>query len=286
VGVEASILISSHDRIHLLRRTLYSIASRPPSLDYEVVIADDESTDDILGLLREFSSRFKWVFARLDRKKFEEETGLKPYANCPSWSNNVAFQLSSGRQLFQMGNECIAYKDAFDHLLRDQPDAPHSTVVTTTFDMPQHVLDTLDPYGSNLSERHLQAVQQWPLQSEEYRSDVTSYLCLIPRHTWEAVGGYDERLLAGVGAEDSCWVRRARLLPGFRWVISRAVSCHQFHGGRTRYYPQKASTMSQEAWDRGVRTNRVLFDIEPTSPMNPQPWPAGKYGVVEVIRND
>lgn len=57
--IRASVLISSHDRAPLLLRTLHAIAERGPSVPFEVVLADDGSTDDIEGLLRQYASAFR-----------------------------------------------------------------------------------------------------------------------------------------------------------------------------------------------------------------------------------
>jgi glycosyltransferase involved in cell wall biosynthesis len=283
---ELSILISSHDRSALLRRTLYGIAKAPPHFPYEVVLCDDGSTEDVLSVVKEFSAAFAWKFIRVDPARFERDTGIKKFHNSPCWTNNVAFKHCRGEQVFLQGNEVIPWWGCYQRLLRDVPeDTEHYLVVSTTFDMPQQYLDLLDPYGSNLVAGIVQECARWPLQSESYRSDVTNYISLCSRTLWETLGGYDERYYGGISAEDSDFVRRARSLSDFNLVVSQALSLHQFHHGKTCYYNPPAEVISQERWMEGARNNRVFYDDWDGTPLNRQPWPWGELGVVDVQTN-
>lgn len=280
-----SIIISSHNRLPLFRRTLWSIATRPPHTSFEVIVCDDGSTEDILSELRLYSSRFPWRFIRFDAQAFEQATGLKKFWNNPSATNNLAFKHSVGNLIVQQGNEVIAWDNVYDQLMFDRPLVGHDAwmVMSTTYDLPAQYLDVLDQYGSNLTEGIVKACYQWPLQSQHYRSDVTNYISLAPRGLWEKLGGYDERYYGGIAAEDSDFVRRARALPNFEMVISEGVSLHQFHQGKTRYYNPPPRLITQERWTEGCAINRAIYDNWDGSFANPQKWPWGTLGVKEVI---
>lgn len=280
-----SILISSFNRLPLVRRTLWAIASRPPSVDFEVVVCDDGSTEDVLGELKTFSAKFPWKFVRFSSEQFEKATGLKKWFNCPAVTNNLAAKHADGELFIQQGNEVIAWGDCYDKLMRDRPKGPDFMVMSTTYDIPQQYLDVLDPYGSNLSQGIVNECVKWPLQSKHYRSDVTNYISLAPRATWERLGGYDERYFGGICAEDSCFVRRARTIPGFSMVISDAVSLHQNHNGKTCYQNPSPKVISKERFEEGCSINRAIYDTWDGSTRNPQRWPWGTIGVAEVITN-
>lgn len=283
---EASILISSYNRTKLLRRTLFSIAARGPSVPYEVVVADEGSTEDIEALLRTFSARFHWKLVRVDLGAFEQATGLKKFHNNPSLTNNVAFRHAEGDFIYLMGNEVIAWENCFDRLRFDAPvEKKFWQVFSTTYDVPEEHLEFLDDMGQNLSPAVVRDCQKWPLQSEDYRSDVTNYLSLTPRALWEKLGGYDERYLAGIACEDSDFVRRARAAHDYQHVLSRAVSLHQSHGGMTRYYSPKPDVIASGRWDEGVGVNRSVYEKWDGDCLNPQPWEWGKLGVVNVTTN-
>jgi glycosyltransferase involved in cell wall biosynthesis len=316
VSTTTSIIISSHNRLPLFRRTLWAIANRPPSVPFEVVVVDDGSTEDVLGELRLYSSKFPWTFARFVAAEFEAKTGLKKFLNNPCATNNLAFKLAKGDYIFQQGNEVIAYGDVYDRLIADSPGYAtqkewscrveelggfrqvsadpslqaqvkplHWMVMSTTLDLRRDILDRLDQYGTNLSAQNVHDSERWPLQSRSYPSDVTNYISLAPRALWEALGGYDERYYGGISAEDSDFVRRARKLPGFVKVVSDGLSLHQFHSGKTCYYSPPPSVITQQRWDDGVAINHAIFHNWNGEAKNPQRWPWGTYGLGEVVTN-
>jgi glycosyltransferase involved in cell wall biosynthesis len=297
MSLQASIIISSYNRLPLFRRTLWAIANRPPSVPFEVVVVDDGSTEDILGELRLYSSKFPWTFARFVAAEFETKTGLKKFLNNPCATNNLAFRLAKGNYIFQQGNEVIAYGDVYDRLMADiltQNSDPkgeeyvvpeHFMVMSTTLDLRRDILDRLDQYGTNLSAQHVHDSERWPLQSRSYPSDVTNYISLAPRALWEALGGYDERYYGGISAEDSDFVRRARKLPGFVQVVSDGLSLHQFHSGKTCYYDPPPSVITKQRWAEGVDINHAIFHNWNGEAKNAQRWPWGTYGLGEVVTN-
>jgi glycosyltransferase involved in cell wall biosynthesis len=284
--IHSSIIISSYNRLALLRRTLHALANRGPSAPFELILVDDGSTEDVLGELRKYDSCFPWKFVRFSAGDYERKTNLRRFFNNPCVTNNVGFRQSQGEYVYLQGNEVIPWDNCYDKLLDDAPVSEANwLVVSTTYDMPGHILEKLDSCGGNLTQQLVESCEQWPLQSPYYRSDVTNYLSLVPRTTWERIGGYDERYYSGIGAEDSDFVRRCRALPGFKMVVSDAVSIHQSHGGKTKYYEPKPSVITQEKFRAGCATNRAIYDSWNGKPENPQRWRWGHYGVKEIISN-
>jgi glycosyltransferase involved in cell wall biosynthesis len=279
---KASIIISSYNRLALLRRTLWAIATRPPSVPFEVVVVDDGSTEDILGELRRFASRFAWTFVRFDAAAFEAKTGLKKFLNNPCVTNNIAFRHARGDLIYQQGNEVIAWGRCYDELATAARGLGVDLVFSTTYDVPGHELNKLDEYGTNLTQAQVDRCARWPLQSAFYPSDVTNYVSLATRRLWEFLGGYDERYYGGISAEDSDFVRRARAL-GARTAVNPAVSLHQYHGGKTCYYDPPPSTITPARWKEGVDINHAIYHAWDGGAFNPQKWPWGEYGAGEVI---
>lgn len=285
--IQASILISSYERLPLFKRTLWSIANRPPSIPFEVIIADDNSPskDQIVAELHKYN--FPSKFITVDTNEFTKQTGIFKFHNNPSLTNNVAFKHSQGKYIFLMGNECIAWHHVFDillkeHKLNSQLNVP-CLMFSRTHDIPQSVLIYLDVYGSNLTQNMVDFTSNFPLQSRYYHSDVTNYLSLTTRDVWEQLQGYDERYLAGIACEDSDFVRRVRQIPGAIVGRSEALSLHQYHGGKTRYYDPIERGMNNQQWDIGLQINRKLYHSWNGLIKNQQSWEIGTLGVKNVI---
>lgn len=280
-----SICISSYNRTNFFRRVLWGIANRPPACDFEVVVADDGSTEDILGLLKQFSSRMNWTLVRFDSKEFEEKTGIKKLYGNPSVTNNIAFKHARGEYIVMQGNEVIPWHGCYQQLLGWMDRVDHA--FSTTFDLNAGILSELDPYGSNLSQRHIDIARATPLQAAWANFDVTNYLSMTKRWVWEELGGYDERYYHGISCEDSDFIRRARKLPNFKeMMVDSALSFHQYHGGMTIYYePTPRHGLTKDQWYEYIELNRAIYHEWDETHHNPQPWPWGTYGVKEVIHS-
>lgn len=291
MDIKYSVLISSYNRIKLLKRTLFSIARQVYSNDdlhgnLEVVLADDGSTDDIVSELHYFNSAFAWKFIKVNLNKFTEKTGLTKFHNNPSLTNNIAFLNSSGDKVFLMGNEIIAHTDAFKIMLKESEQLGcFYLVLSNTYDVPEDIVNNIDDYGANFSPSILTYCKSWPLADKiSYHTDVTNYLSLTSRATWLAVGGYDERYVGGIACEDSDFVRRSRLLPDFKLVRSDAISLHQFHGGKTHFYEPVESVITKERWAEGLDKNRKIYNNwdEKTSTVKLD-WDWGTVGIEDII---
>ena len=236
-----------------------------------------------------FSSQFPFKYIPFDAKAFEEATGLEKFLNNPCVTNNIGFKAADPKSdiIIQQGNEIIAWDDCYDQMIRDIPkDTPHWAVMSTTYDVQPRVLDLLDRYGQNFLPAYLELCKEHPLQSEFYRSDVTNYISAASRQVWEKIGGYDERYYGGISAEDSDFVRRARTLPDFQMVVSKGISLHQFHFGKTTYYSPPPKVISKQRWDEGVALNHAIYNSWQGETFNQQSWDAGTIGMSEVITNN
>lgn len=287
MNIEASILISSFNRSNLLRRTLFSIATNKPSVPFEVILADDGSSEDIVSLLKSFNSAFPWKFISVDMAEFKNKLNIEKYHNNPSLTNNVAFSNSSGSYIFLMGNECICWDNAFNKMIEEAKNlnSYNYLIFSKTFDLPENVLRILDDYGANLTQKMVDYSSTRVLASENYCSDVTNYLSLCSRNLWTLLGGYDERYLCGVACEDSDFVRRARKVTNFQLYRSNSLSLHQFHNGMGPFSKPTERGMNEEKWNIGLKINRDLYNKWDGTYVNKQPWIPGCIGVKEVIEN-
>lgn len=279
---KVSIVISTYNRAELFERTIWHMMNNKPSCSFELIVVDDGSTEDLVSILKKYTSQCQIHFVSVDTCKFEEETGIKKYWNNPALTNNIGVRMiSSGKYIFLQGNEVIVTDNAYDMMLKDKPKSNYWMVMSTTYDMPKDIIDLMDVYGANLTPAMIQHCLKWPLQSIHYRSDVTNYLSLTPKTTWVYISGYDERYLGGISAEDSDFVRRCRMLPDFKQVISEAVTLHQYHGGKTKYYEPIGVT--EEFFKEGCKINHKIFNAWDNTYFNRQEWEWGQLGVERIL---
>jgi glycosyltransferase involved in cell wall biosynthesis len=284
---QVSILISSYNRLSLIKRTIFGIAARPPSVPFEVVIADESSDENILGLVQNFSKQIPYTFVRVDRHDFERQTGLKKFSNNPCHTHNVAFKHCRGEHIFLQGNEVIPWFGCYNRMLATRPkDNDNYIIFSHTFDLPQQHLDQLTEYGGNIDSETVKSCRSWVMQGPSYKNCVTCYLSLTSRKVWEAIGGFDERYYAGIGCEDVDFWRRASALPGYyQEYLEDAISLHQYHGGVSHFYRPKPEVISEERLAEGARINRTHYDRWDGQAKNGQSWPCGVYGVREIHSN-
>lgn len=274
-----SILVSSYNRIKLFRRTLYWLSNFPPSYPFELIIADDGSTDDILGEVRKFN--FKGKFIEVDTTEFTKQTGVEKFWNCPALTANIAFAHASHDLIVQMGNEIIPFFYAIDNMIEEMAQRSANLVFSETYDIPPQIINTLDENGNNLS-KLVEHCKQYPLANHKVCNNVTNYLSLCTRELWEEIGGYDERYLAGIGKEDSDWYRRASATQYFKLHRGKACSFHQYHGGVNHFYRPLPSVISEERLAQGVQINRDRYLAWDGKVQNSQPWTPGSIGVKKV----
>lgn len=284
-----SIIISSFERLPLFRRCLWYIDQNRPSQSFELVVVDESSEANILGEIKKYS--FPWKFVKVNTKLFEKETGVAKFFNNPSWTNNIGFRQSQGEYIFLQGNEVLPTPHVYDDLIKTRPNTKeHFISFTTTYDIPEPIVNKLDFYGENFTSIDFEVCRKFPLATPTFHTDVTNYLCLKSRKLWDAVGGYDERYVGGIGKEDSDFIRRCRKLPHWTDVRNMRrtnfVSLHQYHGGRTWHYFPKPEIITQMRWKEGEDRSKEVWDQWDGTYENKQPWPWGTLGIVDIITNE
>lgn len=110
-GFELSIIIVNWNGGKLLRRTVESVISCPPSVDYEVVVVDNASIDDSLAVLK--SSEAVQELAARGRLRIvqnQDNTGFGP-------ANNQAFVLTSSPFLLLLNPDTEVTQGSIDTLI-------------------------------------------------------------------------------------------------------------------------------------------------------------------------
>jgi GT2 family glycosyltransferase len=110
VSAELSIIIVNWNGGDLLRRTVESVVAAPPSVEYEVVVVDNASSDDSLARLRA-SAAAASLGARLRLFENAENLGF-------GRANNQAFGATSAPLLLLLNPDTEVTKGSIDILIR------------------------------------------------------------------------------------------------------------------------------------------------------------------------
>ena len=109
--VELAIIIVNWNGGELLRRTVESVIVSPPSIEYEVVVVDNASTDDSVAMLRTSNlARELTDRGRLRIIENSENRGFGP-------ANNQAFSLTDAPLLFLLNPDTEVTAGSVDRLL-------------------------------------------------------------------------------------------------------------------------------------------------------------------------
>jgi N-acetylglucosaminyl-diphospho-decaprenol L-rhamnosyltransferase len=111
LGVELSIIIVNWNGGELLRRSVESVVACPPSLEYEVMVIDNASTDDSIAHLR--ASVVALGLAARDRLRIIENVENRGFGQ----ANNQAFALSESPFLLLLNPDTEAMPGALDSLI-------------------------------------------------------------------------------------------------------------------------------------------------------------------------
>lgn len=284
----ASIIVSSFKRVNYFKRVLWSIANRPPKIDFELIVVDEKSDEDILPIVQEFAAGMKYKFIRFNLEEYERRVGRSKYWNCSAPCVNIGWKNSTGDLIYLIGNDTIVWGQAFNTLYDDYMKTLEKNalplVFASTYDCPPDVLELTGDYAQNITQSMVNYCKRWPLQDKNVQTLVFNYLSLSSRKLWDKIGGVDERYFEGISGEDSDFVRRARAI-GSQTVFSEAVTLHQQHGGKTMYNDPLPEVIAIEKFNAGCKINRKLYDSWDGGFENEQGWPIGVYGVEEIITN-
>ncbi len=199
-----SIVMSSHNCGPWLDRCMQSIRACGLT-DYEVVVADDGSTDETVSILRRWSSLLPLKFAAFSK------------AENVARAKNRALRMASGRY--------IALMDADDEIHPDRIPLLFAALRDTGADFAYGGFEIRRTFGE---EQHaVISAARW--DAEQYATTETNWVCpcatLYRRSVLEAGLLFDESLPA---FEDYEWVL-ATSRAGFRITAVPGPPCHIYH---------------------------------------------------------
>ena len=238
-----TILIPTKDAPEMLARCLESIASKTSYPRFEIVVIDNDSTDEK---------------ARQAMREYEVEVVPFPGPFNFSQANNAGVRRARGDFLVFLNNDTeIVSSDWLEHLhyYCEQPDVGAAGALLIYEDRTvQHAGVALGMRGTA---DHL--MRGFPLQVDGYAgslacarevSAVTAACMMMRKSLFEQVGGFNEHFFTAYQDLDLCLRLRER---GLRIIYTpRAVIVHHEWTSRKRYYDMVDRNLLLDQWEHVI----------------------------------
>ena len=114
--INLSIIIINYNGASFLNDCLDSIFNSKVSFNYEVIVLDNNSSDDSLELLKSYQNKIRLI-------KNKANTGF-------SYANNQGVKVSNGDYILLLNNDTILEKDTLEKLWKVYPSLSKNSVVT------------------------------------------------------------------------------------------------------------------------------------------------------------
>ncbi len=226
-----SVIVSTYNKPHQLRLVLEGLRHQTADA-YEVIVADDGSTDDTRDLIAQYQADVPFRVEHV----WQDDDGFRA-----ARVRNLGVKAATGSQIIFLDGDCIPFRTFLDA----HRDAARAGVVLAGNRLfldkdPSAALTveqvTDESFVDEIPRSEFRRLRWQATKDRVYRATrlkerpkvVTANLAL-DRTTFDAVNGLDERFV-GWGHEDED-LRRRLVRRGFRVesVFTRALVCHLWH---------------------------------------------------------
>ncbi|WP_224278137.1 glycosyltransferase family 2 protein [Nocardioides lacusdianchii] len=182
--VECSVIIPTYNAAHVIGEQFAALAAQVDAPDFEVVVADNGSTDDVAGVIESWRARLP----RLRRVDASRGRGV-------SVARNVGIESAvTDRILICDADDVVGpgWVKAFHEALDENPLAS-GPAETVTLSGPSAAWVPIDQMSTGLYDT-------WGGRTYGLGGNTAMH-----RQVWERVGGYDEQFPAGAEEIDFAW---------------------------------------------------------------------------------
>lgn len=253
-GIKNSVIISIKNRIEFLNRTLYSYERQTMSKnEFEIIIVDDGSTDDLLGLCKLHARRcgLQFQYIKVDTSK----GAVKQCGFTPALTNNIGFKNARGSVLVITGPETLQAEGNMVETWESckEPRCVYGVVYKSG---PEFV-DYLKLNESWYKYENFDEVLSLK-GAREGKPDLTGfwwYYAAARKEYIMGINGVDEMFMQGICGEDDDFANRMRF-SGVRLTHNnKIVGIHQNHYREDRKDNVHNIRFNKKVWKRMRRTN-------------------------------
>lgn len=255
--MKLSIVISTCNRTKLFGYSIRSIVYQTfPRPDMEIVVVDDGSTEDTLGVLKHYKPFLgcKIKYIKIDSSKYER---IKIERHTPALTNNIGFRNSEGDVILIQGNDILHvgkdnFKYGYERAMNDE------SVFAEVWQCDKSFINYLDTNQDWKNLSNLMSLYNEPGAKDTYNTSAGWYwyILFLRKYFVDKVRGVDEEYLKGVCAEDDDFAIRIARAGTNHIRDNRIKAIHLWHFDEDA--PNR-KRWGNKFWEEGARINRSRF---------------------------
>lgn len=223
--MKISLVISIKNRTKLFSRSIKMYNKQTiPKEDWEMVVVDDMSDEDVLGTLKKYA-KFNWQYIKMDSKKNDF-----PIYWGPSLSNNIGFKSAKGEVLVITGPEMLMQENALE--------ISYETAMKGVAAY-GHVLHSHNKFVKLMDSNP--AMEEYPFKrlfalptAKNGYPDITKdnfywFWTAVKRETIIKMGGCDENFMKGICGDDDIFAEKVKMIGCEPVHEMRIKGIHQEH---------------------------------------------------------
>jgi glycosyltransferase involved in cell wall biosynthesis len=258
-GIKNSVIISMKNRAEFLNRTLWTYAKQTmPKEEFEIIIVDDGSTQDLLGVCKKHASMsgLQFQYIRVDTSK-----GAIPQRGfTPALTNNIGFKKARGAVFVITGPESLQKETNMELTWKSCRGA--TCIYGITYKASGAFVDGLRANKNWHDYTHLKKLvnNAGPQVRRASTSGFWWYYAATRKEYIMLTRGVDERYMEGICGEDDDFASRMKFL-GLTLRHNHDIFCiHQDHAREDRADSDHKIRFNKELWRHLRQHNMRLLD--------------------------
>ena len=259
-GIKNSVIISFKNRSEFLNRTLLTYAKQTmPKDEFELVMVDDGSTEDVLGLCKQHAktSGLRFQYIRVDSSK----GAIKQKGWTPALTNNIGFKKARGSVFVITGPETLQKETNMARTWKvcAEPTCIYGVVYKSN----ERFVDSIRKNSKWIEYEYFKALMN------NYKNDIEKpstggfwwYYAAARKEYVMTIHGVDEKFMLGITGEDDDFAARMRFL-GLKLAHDfDIVGIHQNHSREDQKDAVHKVRFNRRQW-RNLRAHNVRLLME------------------------
>ena len=221
--LKVSIIMTTYQRVHLLRWELYSLSQQTIPFDFETIVVNDGLQDETEEICNEFREKLNLKYIFVGQRNLDAE----PKWRIPGFAINIGVKQSTGDILVLCCAEMFHINQTIEELTSPILDQPKGLGIPIGRDdrngnFLEYINEKAGMFDFNVFNQCMGLDTRMP------------FLMAMHRQEFFEIGGYDEDFV-GIAYDDNDFIERL-LRNGCSYCQTKAVTVHLYHPRAQGYY--------------------------------------------------